>query len=115
MRESKVEITIREIRIDLDCAHTRIARVGDAGQQHGKVEAQRIGQIGDRGSDEQVEYLQAPDYRFVPGVGIGSRGAIASVAAMITGRMNQGSGVERSWIQPIQGAWRNSMVTKITL
>ena len=27
-----------------------------------------------------VDYLQSPDYRIVPGVGIGSRGAIASVA-----------------------------------
>jgi chorismate dehydratase len=27
-----------------------------------------------------IDYLQAPDYRFVPGVGIGSRGPIASVA-----------------------------------
>ena len=27
-----------------------------------------------------IEYLQSPDYRFVPGVGIGSRGAVASVA-----------------------------------
>jgi chorismate dehydratase len=27
-----------------------------------------------------VEYLQAPDYRFVPGVGIGSRGPVRSVA-----------------------------------
>ena len=34
----------------------------------------------DLGLIPSVEYLQAPDYRFVPGVGIGSRGAIASVA-----------------------------------
>jgi chorismate dehydratase len=27
-----------------------------------------------------IEYLQAPDYHFVPGVGIGSRGPVASVA-----------------------------------
>jgi chorismate dehydratase len=27
-----------------------------------------------------IEYLQAPDYRFVPGVGIGSDGPVASVA-----------------------------------
>ena len=27
-----------------------------------------------------IEYLQAPDYRFVPGVGVTSRGAVASVA-----------------------------------
>jgi chorismate dehydratase len=34
----------------------------------------------DLGMIPSVEYLQAPDYRFVPGVGIGSRGPIASVA-----------------------------------
>jgi predicted solute-binding protein len=34
----------------------------------------------DLGLIPSVEYLQSPDYRFVPGVGIGSRGAIASVA-----------------------------------
>jgi predicted solute-binding protein len=34
----------------------------------------------DLGLIPSVEYLQAPDYRFVPGVGIGSRGPIASVA-----------------------------------
>jgi chorismate dehydratase len=34
----------------------------------------------DLGLIPSVEYLQAPDYRVVPGVGIGSRGAIASVA-----------------------------------
>ena len=34
----------------------------------------------DLGLIPSVEYLQAPDYRLVPGVGIGSRGAIASVA-----------------------------------
>ncbi len=34
----------------------------------------------DLGLIPSVEYLQAPEYRFVPGVGIGSRGAIASVA-----------------------------------
>jgi chorismate dehydratase len=34
----------------------------------------------DLGLIPSVEYLQAPDYRFVPGVGIGSRGAIGSVA-----------------------------------
>lgn len=27
-----------------------------------------------------IDYLQSPDYRFVPGIGIGSRGPIASVA-----------------------------------
>jgi chorismate dehydratase len=34
----------------------------------------------DLGLIPSVEYLQAPDYRFVPGVGIGSRGAVRSVA-----------------------------------
>ena len=34
----------------------------------------------DLGLIPSIEYLQSPDYRFVPGVGIGSRGRIASVA-----------------------------------
>ncbi len=34
----------------------------------------------DLGLIPSVEYLSAPDYRFVPGVGIGSRGPVASVA-----------------------------------
>ncbi|HEY6361420.1 MAG TPA: menaquinone biosynthesis protein [Vicinamibacterales bacterium] len=34
----------------------------------------------DLGLIPSIEYLQSPDYRFVPGVGIGSRGAVASVA-----------------------------------
>jgi chorismate dehydratase len=34
----------------------------------------------DLGLIPSIEYLQRPDYRLVPGVGIGSRGAIASVA-----------------------------------
>jgi chorismate dehydratase len=34
----------------------------------------------DLGLIPSIEYLQSPEYRFVPGVGIGSRGAIASVA-----------------------------------
>ena len=34
----------------------------------------------DLGLIPSIEYLQAADYRFVPGVGIGSRGPIASVA-----------------------------------
>ena len=34
----------------------------------------------DLGLIPSVEYLQAPDYRIVPGVGIGSRGPVASVA-----------------------------------
>jgi chorismate dehydratase len=34
----------------------------------------------DLGLIPSVEYLHSPDYRFVPGVGIGSRGPIASVA-----------------------------------
>jgi chorismate dehydratase len=34
----------------------------------------------DLGLVPSIEYLQAPDYRFVPGVAIGSRGLVASVA-----------------------------------
>ncbi len=34
----------------------------------------------DLGLISSVEYLERPDYRFVPGVGVGSRGPIASVA-----------------------------------
>lgn len=34
----------------------------------------------DLGLIPSVEYLRAPDYRFVPGVGIGSRGPVRSVA-----------------------------------
>ena len=34
----------------------------------------------DLGLIPSIEYLQSPEYRLVPGVGIGSRGAIASVA-----------------------------------
>ena len=34
----------------------------------------------DLGLIPSIEYLQSPDYRLVPGVGIGSRGPIASVA-----------------------------------
>ena len=34
----------------------------------------------DLGLVPSIDYLQAPDYRFVPGVGIGSRGPVASVA-----------------------------------
>jgi chorismate dehydratase len=41
----------------------------------------------DLGLIPSVEYLQAPDYRFVPGVGIGSRGPIASVAIYTTREM----------------------------
>ena len=39
----------------------------------------RAGQV-DLGLVPSIDYLQDPDYRFVPGVGIGSRGPIASVA-----------------------------------
>ena len=38
----------------------------------------------DLGLIPSIEYLQSPDYRFVPGVGIGSRGQIASVALYTT-------------------------------
>lgn len=34
----------------------------------------------DLGLIPSIEYLQAPDYRFVPGIGIGSQGPVASVA-----------------------------------
>src|SRR5574342_1310970 len=34
----------------------------------------------DLGLVPSVEYLSAPDYRFVPGIGVGSRGSVASVA-----------------------------------
>jgi chorismate dehydratase len=34
----------------------------------------------DLGLVPSIEYLQSPDYRFVPGVGIGARGPVASVA-----------------------------------
>jgi chorismate dehydratase len=34
----------------------------------------------DLGLTPSIEYLHAPDYRFVPGNGIGSRGAVTSVA-----------------------------------
>jgi chorismate dehydratase len=37
------------------------------------------GQV-DLGLVPSIDYLQDPDYRFVPGVGIGSRGPVASVA-----------------------------------
>jgi chorismate dehydratase len=38
----------------------------------------------DLGLVPSVEYLRSPDYRIVPGVGVGSRGAIASVALYTT-------------------------------
>jgi chorismate dehydratase len=41
--------------------------------------------IVDLGLIPSIEYLQAPDYRLVPGVGIGSRGAVASVALYTRG------------------------------
>src|SRR5688500_4671688 len=34
----------------------------------------------DLGLIPSIEYLRSPDYRFVPGVGIGARGPVASVA-----------------------------------
>ena len=34
----------------------------------------------DLGLVPSIEYLQSPDYRFVPGIGIGARGPVASVA-----------------------------------
>jgi len=38
----------------------------------------------DLGLTPSIEYLQAPDYRFVPGIGIGSRGPVTSVAIFST-------------------------------
>jgi len=38
----------------------------------------------DLGLTPSIEYLQSPDYRFVPGVGVCSRGAVASVALYTT-------------------------------
>jgi len=43
----------------------------------------------DLGLVPSIEYLQAPDYRFVPGVGVTSRGAIASVALYSTRPLDQ--------------------------
>ena len=41
------------------------------------------GQV-DLGLTPSIEYLHDPDYRFVPGIGIGSRGAVTSVAIFTT-------------------------------
>jgi chorismate dehydratase len=41
----------------------------------------------DLGLIPSIEYLQRPDYRFVPGVGIGSRGEIATVALYTSKRI----------------------------
>ena len=38
----------------------------------------------DLGLTPSIEYLHAPDYRFVPGIGIGSRGPVTSVAIFST-------------------------------
>ena len=38
----------------------------------------------DLGLTPSIEYLHDPDYRFVPGIGIGSRGAVTSVAIFTT-------------------------------
>jgi chorismate dehydratase len=43
----------------------------------------------DLGLVPSIEYLQSDDYRFVPGVGVASRGAIASVALYTTRTLNQ--------------------------
>jgi chorismate dehydratase len=42
----------------------------------------------DLGLIPSIEYLQFPDYRFVPGVGIGSRGPVASVALYTRGAVD---------------------------
>ncbi|MGE0392786.1 MAG: menaquinone biosynthetic enzyme MqnA/MqnD family protein [Vicinamibacterales bacterium] len=52
------------VRYDLPSACARLLHAGDV----------------DLGLIPSIEYLERPDYRFVPGVGIGSRGPIASVA-----------------------------------
>jgi chorismate dehydratase len=43
----------------------------------------------DLGLTPSIEYLHAPDYRFVPGIGIGSRGAVTSVAIYSTKPIEQ--------------------------
>jgi chorismate dehydratase len=43
----------------------------------------------DLGLVPSIEYLQSADYRFVPGVGVASRGAIASVALYTTRPLDQ--------------------------
>lgn len=53
-----------QVRYDLPSACARLLHAGEV----------------DLGLIPSVEYLERPDYRFVPGVGIGSRGPIASVA-----------------------------------
>lgn len=53
-----------QVRYDLPSACARLLHAGEV----------------DLGLIPSVEYLEQPDYRFVPGVGIGSRGPIASVA-----------------------------------
>jgi len=56
------------VRYDLPSVCARLLQDGDV----------------DLGLVPSIEYLQAADYRFVPGVGITSRGAIASVALYST-------------------------------
>ena len=53
-----------QIRYDLPAVCSGLLHAGDV----------------DLGLVPSIDYLQAPDYRLVPGVGIGSRGPIASVA-----------------------------------
>ena len=53
-----------DVRYDLPSACARLLHAGEV----------------DLGLIPSVEYLERPDYRLVPGVGIGSRGAIRSVA-----------------------------------
>jgi chorismate dehydratase len=43
----------------------------------------QAGQV-DLGLTPSIEYLHSPDYRFVPGIAIGSRGAVTSVALFTT-------------------------------
>src|SRR5215216_5420225 len=53
-----------QIRYDLPSVCSRLLHAGEV----------------DLGLMPSIDYLQSPDYRFVPGVGIGSRGPVASVA-----------------------------------
>lgn len=53
-----------QIRYDLPSVCSALLHAGDV----------------DLGLVPSIDFLQAPDYRFVPGVGIGSRGPVASVA-----------------------------------
>jgi chorismate dehydratase len=61
------------VRYDLPSVCARLLQDGDV----------------DLGLVPSIEYLQAEDYRFVPGVGVTSRGAVASVALYTTRPLDQ--------------------------